>query len=345
MTDRQLPCRAVSGVAQHDKAARAAESGGGGHRGEAGDSTALEEAVAVVTMLLFFGLAQLLPVAAGLAAAAALFLRSAPAATFVALLVGAALLPAGARWQPVLHSRVWDCWRRRFRYAGVVPPVPFCAPSTPHVFAHLPHAVFPMASFLSFPLCGDPGTGVPAPMEGLVATVLMRVPLYKHVFAWMGCCPADRPRMMDLLAAGTSVGVIVEGVAGIFHGATPERERVYLSRRKGFVKAALQAGAPLVPVYHLGASQLLSFAGTASLSRRLRASVGVYWGAHGLPLPRKHDIVSLVGAPLPVPRIEHPTPADVDDLHARFCAALTALFDGHKHLLGPEWEKKVLEIV
>ena len=48
MTDRQLPCRAVSGVAQHDKAARAAESGGGGHRGEAGDSTALEEAVAGV---------------------------------------------------------------------------------------------------------------------------------------------------------------------------------------------------------------------------------------------------------------------------------------------------------
>lgn len=286
---------------------------------------------------------QLLPVAAALAGIAAVFWRSAPAPTFVALLLGATALPAGSRWQPFLHSRVWDCWRRRFRYTGVVPPVPYCESGEPHIFAHLPHAVFPMASFLSFPLCGDPGTGVPAPMEGLVATVLMRVPLYKHIFAWMGCVPADKPKLMTLLSAGTNVGVIVEGVAGIFHGATPKHERVYLRNRKGFVKAALQAGAPLVPVYHLGASQLLSFGGTASLSRRLRASVCVYWGTWGLPLPRRHDIISLVGRPIPVAKCADPSPAQVDALHARFCAELVALFDAHKHLLG--WEHKTLEVV
>lgn len=286
---------------------------------------------------------QLLPVAAAAAVVAAIFFRSASAASFIAFLIAATALPAGSRWPAFLHSRVWDCWRRRFRYTGVVPPVPYCRPDTPHIFAHLPHAVFPMASFLSFPLCGDPGTGVPAPMEGLVATVLMRVPFYKHLFAWMGCVPADKPKLMSLLERGTNVGVIVEGVAGIFHGATPEAERVYLRNRKGFVKAALQAGAPLVPVYHLGASQLLSFGGTAALSRRLRASVCVYWGTRGLPLPRKHDIISLVGHPIPVDRTPDPTQDQVDALHARFCDELVALFDAHKHLLG--WEGKTLEIV
>ena len=34
------------------------------------------------------------------------------------------------------------------------------------------------------------------------------------------------------------------------------RERIYLSKRKGFVKVAIQAGADIVPVYVLGQSQV-----------------------------------------------------------------------------------------
>ena len=38
-------------------------------------------------------------------------------------------------------------------------------------------------------------------------------------------------------------------------------------------------------------------------------------------------------------------PEAVDALHARLVAALTSLFDDHKHLLGPEWEAKTLTVV
>ena len=122
-----------------------------------------------------------------------------------------------------------------------MPSVPYTKPGEQYVFGHFPHTCFPMGSFLSFPLCGDAATGVPGPMQALVATVLLRVPLYKHVFAWLGCHPADKPVMLDLLREN-SVGVIVEGVAGIFLGPTRHQERVYLKKRKGFVKAAIQAG-------------------------------------------------------------------------------------------------------
>lgn len=27
--------------------------------------------------------------------------------------------------------------------------------------------------------------------------------------------------------------------------------------------------------------------------------MGLFWGAYGLPLPRKHQIITLVGAPIP----------------------------------------------
>ena len=57
--------------------------------------------------------------------------------------------------------------------------------------------------------------------------------------------------------------------------------------------------ADLVPVYHLGQTQLLTFWGTEEISRKWRASVGLFWGAYGLPLPRKHQIITLVGPPIP----------------------------------------------
>ena len=57
--------------------------------------------------------------------------------------------------------------------------------------------------------------------------------------------------------------------------------------------------ADIVPVYHLGQTQLLTFWGTEEISRKWRASVGLFWGAYGLPLPRKHQIITLVGPPIP----------------------------------------------
>ena len=184
-------------------------------------------------------LAQVLPFVLAWSLFAALFLRSTTAAAVLALFALAAALPAGSRWPAVIHSRVWDCWRRRFRYCGVVPSVPYTKPGEQYVFGHFPHTCFPMGSFLSFPLCGDAATGVPGPMQALVATVLLKVPLYKHVFAWLGCHPADKPVMLDLLKRN-SVGVIVEGVAGIFgadqarrEGLLEEEERVCQGRDPG----------------------------------------------------------------------------------------------------------------
>ena len=58
-------------------------------------------------------------------------------------------------------------------------------------------------------------------------------------------------------------GCPAQGVAGIFHGATQQQERIFINQRKGFVKVAIQAGADLVPAYHFGSSQMLSVTGAA----------------------------------------------------------------------------------
>lgn len=63
-----------------------------------------------------------------------------------------------------------------------------------------------MGPWLSFPLCGVPLTGVPAPMYGAVASVLLQLPYFKHVFAFMGCRPAGEPRIPLQIASWHSAG-------------------------------------------------------------------------------------------------------------------------------------------
>jgi 2-acylglycerol O-acyltransferase 2 len=55
------------------------------------------------------------------------------------------------------------------------------------------------------------------------------------------CMHADEETLLALLKR-TSVGMQPEGIAGIFEGASPSREAVFLTRRKGFVRVAIQAG-------------------------------------------------------------------------------------------------------
>lgn len=168
---------------------------------------------------------------------------------------------------------------------------------------------------------------------------------YNPFFPHSGCHSADAKTVRRLLV-DRSVAICPEGLAGIFHGASRGNgdERVYLAARRGFVRVAIQAGTPLLPVYHMGSSQLLRFVGLPRLSRRIRASVGFWCGVGGSPLPHRHDILSVVGEPVAVTQCDNPTQEQVDETHARFCAQLTEMFDSHKHLM-PGWEGKKLRIV
>lgn len=75
------------------------------------------------------------------------------------------------------------------------------------------------------------------------------------------------------------------------------REEILLWGRKGLMQTAIETGTPIVPVYFLGGSQVLSFGPTflKALSRRLRTSIGVVFGRLGLPIPRQMPIHMVSG--------------------------------------------------
>ena len=63
--------------------------------------------------------------------------------------------------------------------------------------------------------------------------------------------------------------------------------------------------ADIIPTYTLGASQLLTFKGSAWLSRKLQISLGVFWGWRFTPIPRPHPMITLVGRPIPGTHLPH----------------------------------------
>lgn len=73
-----------------------------------------------------------------------------------------------------------------------------------------------------------------------------------------GAASATSETMHKLLKEGHSVGIHVGGIAEMFE-TYPDRDVIYLSMRRGFLRAAAEHGVPVIPMYHFGVTQVLSF--------------------------------------------------------------------------------------
>jgi len=56
---------------------------------------------------------------------------------------------------------------------------------------------------------------------------------------------------------------------------------------------------------------------------------GIFQYTFGL-LPHRKPVNVVVGAPIPVTKVENPTPEQLDDLHATYIEKLKQLFEGNK---------------
>lgn len=214
-----------------------------------------------------------------------------------------------------------------------------------------------MSALLCSALAGNDATGVPAPHRGVCADVLLAAPVIGLFFRWLGCGSASKKSLMRLLSAN-SVGLIPEGIAGIFANYKQEDSdkkrdkkicRVFLKTRKGFIKAAIEAGAPLVPCYHFGTAGVFSLASppravAEKLSRKLRISIIWPAGICGLPVQRAAPLLVAVGKAVPVEQSAAPSQDQVDETHAAFVKSLTEAFEEHKHL-APGYERSELVVI
>ena len=228
-------------------------------------------------------------------------------------------------WPDTLHD---PKWKSR--------PVIFCL--VPHGVAPLGATAYPIWSKLwSSKLC-----------HWTAAPVVLSLPWIGFFMRHIGYIPAKSNHILEtLVKREESVGVFLDGIAGMFQGAT---ERAYVKQRKGIVKIALRAGVPIIPVYAFGHTAAYSvlvdpFGILEFLSNQLQASLTPFFGRWGwfLGPPRRVPVTLCLGEPIECPKMAEPSKDDINLYHAQMVAGFQQVFDQHKEAYG--WGGKVLTIV
>lgn len=215
-------------------------------------------------------------------------------------------------------------------------PVIFCL--VPHGVAPLGATAYPMWSKIwSSKLC-----------HWTAAPVVLSLPFIGFFMKKIGYIPAKSKNILDALTKKEeSVGVFLDGIAGMFQGS---KERAYLKQRKGIVKIALRAGAPIIPVYGFGHTSAYTvlvdpFGIMEFLSNQLQASLTPFFGRWGwfLGPPRRVPITLCLGEPIDCPQKDEPTKEDINQYHAQMVAGFQQVFEQHKEAYG--WKDKELTVV
>jgi 2-acylglycerol O-acyltransferase 2 len=114
---------------------------------------------------------------------------------------------------------------------------------------------------------------------------------------------------------------------------------VVIKKRKGFVKIALQTGVDLVPLIGFGENEIFAliknpiFQPLHKIFHFLfKASAPLFKGKVFGILPSRHPLVTVVGKPISVEKVENPTTEQIEELHGRYLKELQDLYDDFKDM-------------
>ena len=154
--------------------------------------------------------------------------------------------------------------------------------------------------------------GQDRPLHGTAHDALMAIPIFGRYFRSMGVLPAAPDAIATALAEGARRGAVARRGSGLVprkrvgvppSGGVPpapwtERDRANLAGRKGFVKMAIRAGVPIVPIATIGGADAMPvlirgdrLSKVLRLDRLLRLkvfplAVSIPWGIAPAALPQ-----------------------------------------------------------
>jgi 2-acylglycerol O-acyltransferase 2 len=181
------------------------------------------------------------------------------------------------------------------------------------------------------------------------------LPGAREVLLGVGGCSSSKKSIRYLLSRGQGIAPVLM-VGGLPEISNYNKDKIVLviKKRKGFIKLALEAGADLVPVLSFGETEIFHQPkGVNSfLEKYIANSIGFYpvvFSGRGYfqnwfgVLPQKKELNVVVGKPIDVTMIETPSPQDVEDLHQRYIAGVTELYNENKSTYG--YQDVQLEII
>lgn len=213
--------------------------------------------------------------------------------------------------------------------------------SRPYVFVYHPHGVIGLGSFGAF---ATTGCGFAQLFPGVAVRLLtldqnFYLPFVREVLLWFGMCSCSLGACNNLLRAGWSICLLVGGARESLEARPGDEYRLVLSKRRGFVKVAIENNAQLVPVIGFGEIDAFDRVQLPDSWWTRRVLALQVWGCDWLgftlpavwPAPKRARIRVVVGPPLPSPQtlqLRSGLTGDdlVDLLHQEFSKAIQELF-------------------
>jgi len=162
----------------------------------------------------------------------------------------------------------------------------------------------------------------------------------------------DKKTFRDRLSRNKSVAFIPGGVQEVtlIDINKPDEIVLYLNKRKGFIKLAIETGTPIVPTFCFGLAGTYDYWVPKGkfidmLSRTIGFVPILFFGRYGIPLgiPKPRKIHLVYGKEIVVPQEDIPSNESIEKYHKLFIDELKSLFERHKEANG--YGKKTLKIV
>ena len=165
-----------------------------------------------------------------------------------------------------------------YRFVWVDDNYQYAKANTPWIGAGPPHGVLPFANILSVPAIN---TFFCLDFVGAPASIVFHTPFLRY-FTFFPSTPVSRHAVAATIQQGSCVGLVPDGIAGIFHQSA-HKEVVALKTRTSLARHALQHGTNLLPAYSFGNTQTFDawwdpWGWMQSISRKAQASLFLYWG-------------------------------------------------------------------
>lgn len=158
--------------------------------------------------------------------------------------------------------------------------------------------------------------------------------------------------------AGNAVALIAGGAREAM-AFVPNTYKCAISKRRGFVRIAMQTGSSLVPVISFGENNVyreIDLSGPFGrfikylFKRFLNTNLviptgrGIFQYNYGF-IPIRHPVTTVVGAPIHLPKTPNPSTEEIERYYDLFCSQLKELFETHKSKYVKDSEKIYLEII
>ena len=178
--------------------------------------------------------------------------------------------------------------------------------------------------------------------KATVAQSLYWLPWGSEILDSMRAIPNTYVKMKNVLDSKESLFVIPGGVKEMNIERKEKQIKIWLTKRSGIFRLALETGVPLIPVLSYGEEQLhelASFPGFDTL-RKVCERIGL-----GLPIPSwktlltwfnatkggiKNPVVTVVGEPIQLPGKTHTSEENIQKLRTHYIKGLESLFEKTK---------------